>query len=122
MTDESEILRRRAARAAQSRRWREKNREAHLEYCRAYSKTPKVRARAKAYREKHREEINAQRRAWRAANAETYRAKRRILAAKERQRKREREAADPAYAAEQNFGSDEAILRNRTRRTCREVA
>lgn len=61
----------------------------------------KARATRKAYEEKNRKRINASMREWRAASGESYRAKRRVESAKERQRKREREAADPIYAAEQ---------------------
>lgn len=99
MLDDSEIRRKRAIRTAITKRWRAKNRETYRAYSRAYSKTPKARATRKAYCKKNRERINTAMREWRMANAELYRAKRRVLAAKERQRQRGREADDPAYAA-----------------------
>jgi hypothetical protein len=98
LDDDAEILRKRALRTARTNRWRARHREAARKIARAHSKTPKAKATRKAYREKHRKRLNAKVREWRAANAESYRAKRRILGATERQRQRERMAADPAYA------------------------
>lgn len=98
MLDDSEIRRKRAIRTAITKRWRATHREAARKIAHAYNKTPKAKATRKAYRKRNRERLNAKVREWRAANAESYRAKRRILGATERQRQRERMAADPAYA------------------------
>jgi len=96
--------------------WRIRNRKKIRAKARESRKQPKILERERAYWKANREHINAMKRARYHANLETERGKKRVRAAEQRQRIREREATDPIFAEERKAKRLEYRLRHKAKK------